>query len=188
MKANARTEQLITRLRGVVWEESLVHNGSRIALMREYLRRSALWAQALDRADAWPFFDIAAAAGRGALLDEALLDSVLDGLEGRGLRPLDPRIIRYMLDFTALPARPQDPPDPFEPLLMVYERGGSFSRAAGSIRIGVGDGVPARSPERYARLAPVEDLGPAALDALDRSWEERRAEASRRVREPDQRS
>lgn len=186
MEAGARTEQLIARLHGVTWEESLDHNGSRIALMQEYLRRAALWAQALDRTAHWPFFDIAAAADPDAQLDEAYLDSVLAGLSGRGLRPLDERVIRYMLNFTVLAARPQDLPDPFEPLLAVYERGGSFGREAGSIRIGVGDGVPARAPEKYARRAPADDLGPAALDALDRAWEERRAEAARRVREADQ--
>lgn len=161
MKVSARTEQLIMRLRGVVWEESLVRNGSRIALMREYPRRSALWAQALDRMEQWPFFDIAAAVDPEAQVDEELLGSVLDSLEGL--------------------------PDPFEPLLAVHERGGSFGRKAGSIRIGPGDGIPDRAPEAYARCAPADDPGRAALDALDRSWEERRDEAARRVREADRR-
>ncbi|MFC7244893.1 hypothetical protein ACFQO7_20650 [Catellatospora aurea] len=185
MEAGARTEQLIARLHEVTWEESLQHNGSRIALMLEYLRRSALWAQALDQTRYWPFFDIAAAADPDARLDEAYLDSVLAGLSGRGLRPLDERVIRYMLNFTVLPAWPRDLPDPFEPLLAVYERGGSFGREAGSIRIGVGDGVPARSAEKYARRAPADDLSPAALDVLDRTWEERRAEIARQVQAAD---
>ncbi|WP_155374730.1 hypothetical protein [Catellatospora vulcania] len=181
-QARARTERLVARLREVTWEEDLARNGSRIALMQEYLRRSALWARALDRADQWPFFDIAAAVDPSARLDEEFVGSVLDGLEGRGLRPLDRRVIRYMLDFSALPAWPANLPDPFDPLLAVYERGGSFSRSAGSIRIGVGDGVPARRLASHARRAPAEELGPAALDALDRAWEEHRAEVARRVR------
>ena len=62
MTTGISTEQLVARLRRVRFEESLDHNGSRLVLMREYLRRSALWAQALDCLTAWPFFDIAAAA------------------------------------------------------------------------------------------------------------------------------
>ncbi|MFB6776245.1 hypothetical protein ACFCX0_02185 [Streptomyces sp. NPDC056352] len=34
------------------------HAQSRRLLMHEYLRRSALWAQACGAEDAWPFFDV----------------------------------------------------------------------------------------------------------------------------------
>jgi hypothetical protein len=181
MTAGISTEQLVTRLQQVRFEESLDHNGSRLALMREYLRRSAMWAQALGCLDRWPFFDIAVAADPSAKLDDESVEAVLAGLEGRGLRPIDERVIPYMLNFTTLRDWPQGLPDPFEPLLMVYERGGSFGRESGLILIGHGDGVPARHPEMHANRAPEPDLSPAALDALDRVWEERREEAARRV-------
>lgn len=106
---------------------------------------------------------------------------MLASLDGRGLRPIDERVIPCMVRFTMLRRWPPGLPEPFEPLLMVYERGGSFGRKAGLILIGHGDGVPARNPEMHAGRAPEPDLSPAALDMLDRSWEERRAEAARRA-------
>ncbi|MEV4412228.1 hypothetical protein [Catellatospora sp. NPDC049609] len=175
------TQQLVTRLAEVRFEESIRHNGSRLALMREYLRRSAMWAQALGCLTSWPFYDIAVAADPSARLAGDHVETVLSGLAGRGLRPIDKRVIPYMLNFTTLRVWPQGLPDPFEPLLMVYERGGSFGRKAGSVVIGHFDGVPERHPEMHAGRAPEPDLSPAALDALDRVGEERREEAARRV-------
>jgi hypothetical protein len=181
MTALGSTEQLVQRLGNVRFEESIKHNGSRLALMREFLRRSALWAQTLNCLELWPFFDIAAAADPSAQLEEESVKAVLAGLVGRGMRPHDKRFIRFMLNFTTLREWPRGLPDPFEPLLAVYERGGSFGREAGSIRIGHIDGIPERNPEMHAGRAPEPDLSPAALDVLDRVWEERRQEAALRV-------
>lgn len=69
MHAAMTTEQLVARLGLVRFEESLDHNGSRLVLMREYLRRSALWAQVLVCAGKWPFFDIATAVDPSARFD-----------------------------------------------------------------------------------------------------------------------
>ncbi len=181
MTTGAGTERLVRRLGSLQFEESIEHNGSRLVLMREYLRRSALWAQVLGRMDEWPFFDIAAAADPSAQLDDESVRAVLGGLVGRGMRPHDKRFIRFMLNFTMLREWPQGLPDPFEPLLMVYERGGSFGREAGSIRIGHIDGLPERNPEMHAGRVPEPDLSAAALDRFDREWEERRQEAAGRV-------
>ncbi|WP_327247786.1 hypothetical protein [Streptomyces sp. NBC_01320] len=40
------------------WDYAFGHAQSRRLLMHEYLRRSALWAQAYGAEDAWPFFDV----------------------------------------------------------------------------------------------------------------------------------
>ncbi len=113
---------------------------------------------------------------------------MLGELDGQGLRPIDERVIAYMLNFTTLRAWPPGLSDPVEPLLMVYERGGSSGREAGCIFIGHGDCIPQRHPELHVAREPEPDLSPAALDLFGRRWEERREEAARRVGAAQQRS
>ncbi|BCK67961.1 hypothetical protein Srufu_019140 [Streptomyces libani subsp. rufus] len=53
---------MLERLRAVDWSDDSTafdHANSRALLMREYLRRSALWACAYGAEQSWPFFDIA---------------------------------------------------------------------------------------------------------------------------------
>ena len=40
------------------WDDAVSHVMSRRILMREYLRRAEMWAQAYSAEDAWPFFDV----------------------------------------------------------------------------------------------------------------------------------
>lgn len=179
MKVEASTERLIERLDAVDWDESLDHNGSRMRLMQEYLRRSALWAQALGCTEYWPFFDIASFVDPDARVDEETAAAVRRRMGEGGARPLDATIVRYMLDFSVLENWPDGLPDPFEPLLMVYERGGPFDWEAGRVYIGSTVGIPEGTWEKYVGRTPLDDVSPAALDALDEAWLARRAERAR---------
>ncbi|MGR6970491.1 hypothetical protein ACU639_12915 [Streptomyces cynarae] len=53
---------VLDRLRAVEWygdwDVASVHTRSRAVLMREYLRRAALWAQAYEAEEEWSFFDV----------------------------------------------------------------------------------------------------------------------------------
>ncbi|MEU8002760.1 hypothetical protein AB0B66_16520 [Catellatospora sp. NPDC049111] len=177
MRVQASTARLVGRLDGVVWDESLDHNGSRIRLMQEYLRRSALWARALGCTDHWPFFDIASFVDPSARVDEQTALAVRRRMGAGGARPLDAMIVRYILDFSVLESWPDGLPDPFEPLLQVYERGGPFDREAGRVYIGSAVGILEGTWEKYIARPPLGELGPAALDALDEAWSARRERA-----------
>ncbi|WP_155374731.1 hypothetical protein [Catellatospora vulcania] len=179
MKVEASTEQLIARLDAVVWDERLDRNGSRMKLMQEYLRRSALWARALGRTEYWPFFDIASFVDPAARIDEQTAAAVRRRMGETGARPMDVTIVRYLLDFSTLEFWPDGLPDPFEPLLMVYERGGPFDREAGRVLIGSAVGIPEGTWEKYVGRPPLDDVSPAALDQLDEAWLARRAERAR---------
>ena len=53
---------VLERLRAIDWSDdskAFEHANSRALLMREYLRRAALWARAYGAERSWPFFDIA---------------------------------------------------------------------------------------------------------------------------------
>lgn len=101
---------------------------TRVALMQEFLRRSALWSRALD-APSWLFFDVAELIDPGVRapeeeLDRAFAESFVD-LTFR-------RSGEHALHFEALrDARIGLPglPHPFSPLTAMYELGGGFSFA-----------------------------------------------------------
>lgn len=165
----AATARLVERLEAVTWLEDLSRTGSRVRLMKEYLRRSALWTQASGGSGDWPFYDIAACTARATPIEPGLLDDVIDRLGRSGAGELDRRVARFMIAFAALEERPVDLPDPYEPLLMMFERGGGFHREAGSIRIGYTTGIPQESWQVYARREPY-DITDASLDARDDLW------------------
>jgi hypothetical protein len=163
---NAHTTALCKRLAAVDWDGDMERSRSRVALMGEFLRRSALWADALG-SPRWPFFDIASlidpsvratddlvarARTRTALQDAVVGDTVTWALHFAALRD------------AAIPL--PELPDPFEPLVVMYDRGGGFSRHTGLfiqvdvINIPIGDRA-----DRATRKPLL--LNPVALDALD---------------------
>ncbi|WP_406117957.1 hypothetical protein [Streptomyces anulatus] len=60
--SNAPACTVLHRLKAIDRADNVAafqHTHSRALLMREYLRRAALWAQAHGAEQSWPFFDIA---------------------------------------------------------------------------------------------------------------------------------
>jgi hypothetical protein len=139
--------------------------------MKEYLRRAAFWAKATN-APGFPFFDIAAAVNPQVRAEPSSVERVSAHL-ARHLQGVPvTRTCTHALHFAALvdagAPLPPVPPDPFEPLLVMFERGGGF-RVGGGTLIEVDTlGIRAGSVDENLRPEPYVALDPAALDALDR--------------------
>lgn len=167
--------KVVERIRAVQWDgdwsDVFGKAMSRRLLMREYLRRSALWSQAYFAESAWPFFDVTEHMDPESTLPpntanelEDLLRTRMNGsvkVTCRGavrlaqLRSSDPTI-----EGTGLP-------DLYEPLIRLYERGGEFMEDnAGAIDL---TGVSFRpgSLQGNASNTPIVALNNAVLDALD---------------------
>lgn len=163
---------VLERLRAVEWSDwdgALAHTRSRAALVREYLRRSACWAGAFDAVDRWPFFDIAEHIDPTVRADPDIATDLEDYLSGAVRRPTIRNSCRGAVHWPAFRrgtnlALP-DLPDPYEPLLLVFERGGGFY-VEEFIDL---DGIAVRlgSHTDHLSRAPVVALDPAVLDALD---------------------
>ena len=107
-------------------------------IAKEFLRRSALWAGRLECVSDWPFFDIARAIGPDIEIDRAVDEKLRAHLRGPGkVGPLMSRLLLWSLrwaevkdtgrfQFEALP-------DPYEPILSLYEQGGEISTHHGTI-------------------------------------------------------
>lgn len=161
------------RIMAVDWESSYKKTNSRIALLREYLRRGAWWAEAL-KTKQWPFFEIADAVNPKVRADPSVVRRVEAHLTSELQGGLMVRVCMQALHFAALldtgaklPKVPDSAALPYEPLLMMLERGGGFR-----LESGVLIEVDMRSVQQGTLQSnrvdkPVVELTLAALDALD---------------------
>lgn len=172
MTDNVAAEGVLSRLLAVKWDDdeaAFEHQSSRGRLTQEYLRRAALWARALGAEDGWPFFDIAAGVEPGVRADPALVEQLI-GNSGYALgHPTVRLVAEGALHWAALGDLPRqrfaDLDDPYEPMLVLFERGGGFITANGFVELDYG-AVPIRTlAERVAQEAkPIDTV---TLDELD---------------------
>lgn len=174
MNHPSHSAAMLSRLQAIDWTGdftvSLVHARSRAKLMREYLRRSAWWAQELAAADQWPFFDIIGLVAPQVEPPHGLTEQLETTIQRRIGRPSHRTIARSALRWAAardagIPLPPQLE-DPFEPLLLMLERGGGFTTEANFIDLG-GSSVVEKTWRDHLSPEPTTDLDEASLDALD---------------------
>jgi hypothetical protein len=152
-------------------DEQAAHRNSRVALMREYLQRSAWWAQALNATDEWPFFDVAARIDPAVRANYHLVVRLEEFIAAEHEdSPSVATTYLAALHWSALVTTPgtQVPrmPDPFEPLLLMYERGGTFSTEHGFIDVGFGS-ILRRAWRDHLTTGQTVPLSADALDRLD---------------------
>ncbi|HJD85711.1 hypothetical protein [Kitasatospora aureofaciens] len=168
-------ETMMERLACIKWtnlEGRNAHATSRAWLMIEYLRRAALWAEMSGGAPRWPYFDIAGTLAPDVQMDpevtERLEEYIEDHVEGVSAEFVCRAAVRWATLQDTPGVQLPDLPDPFEPLILMYERGGEVimddSRAFNfaDLRVQVNLWSDHLSPE------PATALDPDTLDALDR--------------------
>jgi hypothetical protein len=169
---HSHTDATLARLQAVDWkgDSGFDHRRSRVRLMAEYLRRAALWAQALNVTNEWPFFDIAGHVDPSVHVpaDQA---KDLEGLIDRGIgwdsvKTASRAALRWAALLDANSPLPSGLEDPFEPLLLMFDRGGGWTIEAGFIDV---DGAALRQQTWLDHLTtkPAVTVGQAALEALD---------------------
>jgi hypothetical protein len=165
-----RSEATLARLLAVNWKDDAAfdHRSARVRLMREFLRRSAWWARQFGAPDSWPFYDIAEYVAPGVTVSEDLSLRLEELIRTRVGWPGVAVACRAALHWAAVVdagARPDGGEDPYEPLLLFFERGGSFTTESGFIEVDGGSVRRRTWPEYLDRKAA--DISPAALEALD---------------------
>ncbi|WP_435242956.1 hypothetical protein [Streptomyces cucumeris] len=171
-----RSRVALERLRAIDWSndaEAFDNANSRALLMREYLRRTALWAQAYDVGDTWPFCDVAEHVAPEVQLAPELtteLDEVLVGVMPFSLQRMCRAAVRWAAVRQAEIDLPKALPDePYEPLLLMCERGGGYfieefvDLNGAMLRLG--------TVERNLAATPFLALAHTTLDALDAEGE-----------------
>ena len=139
MTASAETiNGTFQRLMGLSWEGDPEPRAT-VRLMREHLHLMARWASALGCEDAWPFFDVAAKVQpevRATTAEVTTLEQHLRSLH------LPNRVVNaciWALHWDQVKALPAVAcfalPDPFEPLLAMFEQGGRFTTEHGYVDV-----------------------------------------------------
>jgi hypothetical protein len=178
--SNSAVEQAIERIKAIDWRQGndSSRRVSHVKLFVEYIRRAALWFKALDldyKGSGWPTFDIAAQIDPSIeddSKDEALMKRLCVGSFYAEISCLQyvhwsmiqdrPEVIRFNL------------PAPYEPVIMMFERGCSFPKKEFNIYNFWGGGIPVNHPENYYDIPPYTDLDSAELDREDIEYEESR--------------
>ncbi len=176
----------LERCRKIEWRQDDTHADSTFALVSEYLRRAAVVAAALGGAAEWPFFDASALVTLPSVDSDTLLGPLeekftefnvhLDKIpQGAGTlrvdsygRSLCAWYIRWAALKNDLALAAQNLPDLYEPLIVMYERGGSFTRHHGEIEIFPNISLQPGSPERWLSREPLTALDSETLDQIDR--------------------
>ncbi|MFI8993774.1 hypothetical protein [Streptomyces sp. NPDC053542] len=152
------------------WDTANSHRRSRALLMREYLRRAALWARAYGAEEAWPFFDVTEHAAPGFEPPPDLAAELAEYVSRLGTPSLR-RVCRGAVRWAALRADATglrdlpELPDPYEPLLFMFGRGGGYSVEEFIDLYGVL--IPHGNLDSNLHAEPFLTLAPSTLDALD---------------------
>lgn len=155
-----------TRLRQALEPRAdvLTRAPSHLALGKEFLRRMARWATALDCLDLWPFFDVAQRAMPS--LEPASPPEFL-GPRARCARDTLTWWLRYVPLARSPALTIHGLPDPYLPLVRMIERGASYYTEQQLLHCGsyaISYRVKPSSAPSTANELPLND---AALDAID---------------------
>jgi hypothetical protein len=164
---------MVARLTAIDWTDYATGDknaASRTLLMREYLRRAALWVEYLGGSERWPFLDIAERVTPAIRADPELLEHLDKFTEENVPEYIARRMCRAAVQWAQLRESSglqlPDLPDPYEPLVVLYERGGVFF-----VENGVADfelrRVPLRTWQANLASEPIVEIDPAVLDAVD---------------------
>ncbi|MFC9625241.1 hypothetical protein ACFTXM_36525 [Streptomyces sp. NPDC056930] len=170
---NESTLALLERVRAADWsgdwDHAFEHAQSRRLLMHEYLRRSALWAQAYGAEGDWPFFDVTQYIDKESRLPPALateLDECLKKVAYSARKTCGAAVRLAELRARGDIAMP-DLPDLYEPLILFYERGGEFLQDGAGFLDLTGVSVKPRGLRHHLVDLPFLTLDRRTLDALD---------------------
>jgi hypothetical protein len=172
MTPDESVQAMADRLRAIDYERHGDKAWSKAALLREYFRRAARWADAYACEARTPFFDIAACVNPHVRADQAVVNSVLQDVES-GTRNAITRVAPFILHWAAARAAAGDnvPPqleDPFEPLILLFERDGGFHTENGEVNLEY-LAAPMRGWRAFASKPPMPSFAPQDLDEIDRA-------------------
>lgn len=175
----AQVDTMLQRILSVDWTYDPSRRRSHEALFKEFLRRQVLWLDALDQMEDYPCYDLATLVNDKVRASMDATNAVRHHLSGCALNStmILSGVLENTLHWAALEDTGLIPanklPPPYEPIVILYERGGTFTieHMFGRFVIAYDNRGPSlpRSPwRRWHQDEPFVELASTALDALDR--------------------
>jgi hypothetical protein len=166
------TKSTLNRLLAINWQADDSRIDSHVALFQEYLRRMSLWAQTLDCLNLWPFFNVAAQISPSVEVPEEAIAQLKEHLANFRLRKNIKQTCEWYLRWGAIadttPVQKIDLPAPYDPLILMYERGATFYTEHGFFCVSLAS-FPRKNWSSYHSLKPVVELDDSVLNRLDSS-------------------
>ncbi|MCT7954077.1 hypothetical protein [Laspinema palackyanum] len=183
MTIQTSADTAIDRILAINWEPDDTRTNSHVALLQEYLRRAALWAEALNCTDEWPFFDVGAHIFPSVQAEKRYLERleqhfsqvpfyVTDVIEKTCRWFVQWEGIKHLPEVTLVDFWNRPLPHPYEPLILLYDRGGIFYSEHGFFCFE--DAALPRGTwrEHWQPESAVCQLDTEALDNLDGKFSE----------------
>jgi hypothetical protein len=166
---------MLQRLMHVKWKPYQKRWKSHKVLLLEYFRQSVLWAKALSAMADWPIMDFAAHIDPMLRADSSIMDvwhhhllitnptnKVPDEMESL----LEAALHWAAAEDSHLTA-PYNLPPPYEPIILMYERGGYFYRTQNTVEITSVTAIVRRGWQYYDKSDPDVSIDSASLDQID---------------------
>ncbi|MBF2048764.1 MAG: hypothetical protein IGS54_15625 [Elainella sp. C42_A2020_010] len=163
MTNHTATMSMFHRILAIDWQKNCLDSDFHVKLMAEYLRRSALWRNALQPSQPTHplLFDIAACIDPTVRADSDLVEALLDHLNQFPISLVVKRVCEQALHWAAIRDTTQvqqfSLPDPYEPLLVLFEHDEIFSTEHGWIDV-AGAGFQIQNWRDYAEKLPFVEL------------------------------
>lgn len=169
MTIKENVETALNRIVNTPQKRVVVKRWSHVALFKEYLRRMAAWSKELNYPQNWLFFDVGAQIDKEIRAESWALRALEDYLTDYPDLGLMCDVYRWALHWAALESvMAFDLPAPYEPLLILYERGGFFrENQRGFWEVSGSFGVPRGSIGQYYHPQPIVGLDEQTLNLLD---------------------
>lgn len=170
----------LERVKSIQWSSDYSICKSHNYLALEYLRRITLWQQYIQvESETWPFFDVVQEISPKIKVPETIITSFEEYCDTATISSFAERICSWYLRWVTYieqGSTPSEPPPPYEPLIILYERGGTLRTEHGYLCVGLTRFVLPPNPlfkkDRKQRLVGENyqvDLSQNFLDQLDQS-------------------
>lgn len=173
-------EQTAERIIRPTWDEDYYRAPSNIWLVREYYRRAALWAGALQCVEAWPYFDVALKIEPSIRANQTIVGNVELFLENHVLlrhhtmkTPLLSALHWAALTEQRDVSSKNGLPEPYEPMLLAFDRGAFVYFHHGFVEVG-GGAFSKGNWESYLKSEPLAKLDLEWLDQIDKETHAKR--------------
>jgi hypothetical protein len=170
-----QVQNMLQRLLAVRWKADPTRFKSHKALLIEYFRRSSLWAKVVNATNDWPIIDIALHIDSNVRVDETAIHVWQEHLRHLSSGNRVPNEMEYLLEAALQWAAVEDKqltgyfnlPKPYEPIILMYERGGFFYRSHDGIEITYVTTISRRNWQAYNRDVPYDNIEESELDKID---------------------
>ncbi len=172
-------DRMLEQILSIDWAYNPEHEGSHVLLLQEHFRRMVINTKRLNESNIFITGDLGDALNPQARAPEEHIQHLRQHLLNRTW-PAFVHVLEYALHWAVARYTPEahvlkDHPDPYKPILVMYERGGTFAfdHKTDTYQLSMnfdGAAIPKQPWWKWNRRQPFIRLDGNALDEADMDW------------------